>query len=274
MKLEDFLSSDAYTPVNKALARYLWFVCAWFLWELIRQRARFGSPEFYFSQEDMEKEIGISAKVQRSCIRILVEKWYLSVDKHWAPCRNWYKINDCAILNCYSFDESGGQTRCAQTAQLDVPKGNNLMCPNGTTYNNKETNKENKKESELSLSELEAALEEFEEMRKKIKKPLTSSAKNRLLARLDNLAKSDEEKVAILNQSVDHCRQDIYELKKPINTEPQSNIEWAQFFNKCYEEWTHKEKILEKYGREKYEKIKNLWVWRCVTGTVDDSFKL
>lgn len=67
---------------------------------------------------------------------------------------------------------------------------------------------------------LQSALKEFKEMRKSIKKPLTNNAMNRLIKKLDEMAKSDEEKIAILNQSIDHCWQDIYELKNKPTIKP------------------------------------------------------
>lgn len=60
------------------------------------------------------------------------------------------------------------------------------------------------------------AINEFKQMRKSIKKPLTDNALNRLIKRLNDMTDSDEEKIAILNQSIDHCWQDIYPLKKPL----------------------------------------------------------
>ena len=68
----------------------------------------------------------------------------------------------------------------------------------------------------ISKGDLGNAINEFKQMRKSIKKPLTDNALNRLIKRLDAMAESDEEKVAILNQSIDHCWQDIYPLKKPL----------------------------------------------------------
>lgn len=63
-------------------------------------------------------------------------------------------------------------------------------------------------------SDFDIALEDFAKMRKLIKKPFTENAKKRLLGRLEKLAPgNDEMKIAILNQSVDHCWQDVYELK-------------------------------------------------------------
>jgi len=56
------------------------------------------------------------------------------------------------------------------------------------------------------------ALREFSSMRSKIKKPLTPAAQTRLLSKLKKDF-SPGEWVAVLNQSVDHCWQDLYPLK-------------------------------------------------------------
>lgn len=67
----------------------------------------------------------------------------------------------------------------------------------------------------VPLSPLQRALNDFITMRNKIKKPLTALAKTRLLNKLENLSNGNEElKIAILNQSVDRCWQDVYELKE------------------------------------------------------------
>ncbi|MBQ0112283.1 MAG: hypothetical protein KBT03_04050 [Bacteroidales bacterium] len=69
----------------------------------------------------------------------------------------------------------------------------------------------------VQTSKLDEALEDFETMRKKIKKPLTPRAKAILINKLEKLASNEEEKVEILNQSILHCWQDIY----PLRTETQ-----------------------------------------------------
>lgn len=64
--------------------------------------------------------------------------------------------------------------------------------------------------------ELLQALREFDEMRTKIKHPLTDPAKERIVAKL----KSDfprEQWIAVLNQSVDHSWQGIFPLKQDMN---------------------------------------------------------
>lgn len=57
-------------------------------------------------------------------------------------------------------------------------------------------------------------LKDFEEMRKKIKKPMTDKAKSLLVEKLQELAPDDEEmQIKILEQSIVNCWQGVYPLK-------------------------------------------------------------
>ena len=67
-------------------------------------------------------------------------------------------------------------------------------------------------------ADLLKALREFSSMRSQIKKPLTPAAQTRLLSKLKSFPES--ERIPILNQSVDHCWQDIYALKKEASPAP------------------------------------------------------
>lgn len=59
--------------------------------------------------------------------------------------------------------------------------------------------------------ELSQALREFSEMRVKIKRPLTDTAKERLCARLQRMFQNREDMIVALRESVDHCWQDVYD---------------------------------------------------------------
>ena len=61
--------------------------------------------------------------------------------------------------------------------------------------------------------ELEDTIRDFIDMRKKIKKPMTSKALELLLRNLKKLTNLEEEKIAILNQSIEHGWQTVYPLK-------------------------------------------------------------
>lgn len=74
--------------------------------------------------------------------------------------------------------------------------------------------------------ELQEALLDFYQMRKQNKKPIsTARTTKRLLSKLDNLSDDDNTKIAIVNQSTDHCWQGFFKLNKeaagnsqPLNT--------------------------------------------------------
>ena len=86
---------------------------------------------------------------------------------------------------------------------------------------NKEKEKDNKKTITTVLnsyapsgSDLRNALNEFKEMRSKMKKPLTVRALEQALKQLDKLSGGDEmTKIAIVDQTLQHGWQTFYELK-------------------------------------------------------------
>ena len=70
--------------------------------------------------------------------------------------------------------------------------------------------------------EIREAIEGFVEMRKKIKKPLTERALNIALNKLKKLADTDEMKIAVVDQSIEHGWQTFYEFKGNLN---QNNVQ-------------------------------------------------
>lgn len=66
--------------------------------------------------------------------------------------------------------------------------------------------------------ELEMTIRDFIDMRKTIKKPMTTKALELLLKNLERLTNSELEKIEILNQSIEHCWQTVYPLKQKNNT--------------------------------------------------------
>ena len=62
-------------------------------------------------------------------------------------------------------------------------------------------------------TELENTLKDFIDMRKTIKKPMTTKALELLIRNLEKLTNLEEEKIAILNQSIEHGWQTVYPLK-------------------------------------------------------------
>lgn len=123
-------------------------------------------------------------------------------------------------------------------------------------YNNinNKSNSKSKKKIKIYYQDdekLNEAFAEFVKMRKQIDKPMTDRAISRAKTRLQNLSNGDNElAVNILDQSIFHCWQDLYELKNDnswtgggknekhqgTNGENESRDEYAEQFFRAFEE--------------------------------------
>ena len=97
--------------------------------------------------------------------------------------------------------------------------GTNALSDNN--INALSTNNKNKKKSDFDIlvddytcnGNLKESIYEFIKMRKGIKKPITSYGLKKMLNKLDRLASDDEIKIQILDQSIEHSWNGIFELK-------------------------------------------------------------
>ena len=71
--------------------------------------------------------------------------------------------------------------------------------------------------------ELEGTIKDFMDMRKTIKKPMTTKALELLIRNLEKLTNLEEEKIAILNQSIEYGWQTVYPLKR------KGEIRWKKY---------------------------------------------
>lgn len=137
--------------------------------------------------------------------------------------------------------------------QRDNPTGNpldtNKNDKNIKNEEEREERKEDKKEIEDKPKKkepavyypndelLDSAFKEFLVMRNKIKKPIaTKQALTRMMNKIEKLSGGDNDlAIKILNQSTDHCWQDVYELKedeqnyRSSNTNFQNQSKQAKF---------------------------------------------
>jgi hypothetical protein len=109
--------------------------------------------------------------------------------------------------------------------------------------NEKENEKPIKGSAPFSDNEtLNEAFQDFQKMRKSIKKPLTDRAIGRLRNKLNNLSEDPETQAAILNQSTDHCWQDVYELKDGYRQQsPRKPTQSEEFYDPDLENLTSEE---------------------------------
>lgn len=96
--------------------------------------------------------------------------------------------------------------------------------------------------------DLKLAYKDFETMRKSIKKPLTERAAKGIITKVDNFANDDETKIKILENSIEHCWQTVYELKGNNNKggkKPNDDAQNGSSDSKLEDE---KKRLAETYG--------------------------
>jgi len=163
---------------------------------------------------------GISKTRVSLVINSLVEKGYVTS-------QIIYKEGTKQILKrvlkvCYR----GYLTKVKEPIQQKL-KDNNIT---NNTINNT-TNIKKKKSSDIDIlindytdnEDLKETLEEFLKMRKSIKKPMTNKAMELLLKKLNGMTCKNDEKIAILNQSIFNSWQGIFPLKEGAQDGRKSN---------------------------------------------------
>lgn len=146
----------------------------------------------------------------------------------------------------------GKESESAERVRLYRERTKMLRCNDNVTNCNdnkdkekekdKEKDKEKKKDKDKKETydtiifemekeeEVKDCLLDFIKMRQTIKKPLTNRALKMLINKLNNLASKKEDKIAILEQSILNCWQDIYELKNKGDKNGEIKNSYAEYF--------------------------------------------
>lgn len=224
----DFLAAGNYIAVNRTLIKVFGLDSAVLIGELASEakywndRDKLDDGWFFSTIENVEDATGLSGYQQRKALTELTKAGIVETAQRGIPKRRYIRIRFMELVNLvndkYSknFTTVGEKTSPLEDEKLDTNKYNEQS---------KQTTKkkEGKKLSETFDSiiaertdnpELVEALGEFIRMRTRIKKPLTNYALKLRLNTLWKLGKTDEERIAIVNQSVGACWQDFYELKE------------------------------------------------------------
>ena len=166
-------------------------------------------------------------------MKILISKKFIIpfesgviVIKHWRM--NNFLRNDRYKETNYKDEKALLQLDENQAYKLNTQTGIPLVYPDKYSIDKISIDKINNKaqghkETVLNLIEtynnpiLKEALLAFNEMRNKIKKPLTARALNMIIKKLEGLSLDENIQIQIINQSTINCYQDIYPLKQQNN---------------------------------------------------------
>ena len=230
MGILQLISTSNFITVNKDLIKELGLEEAILLGELASEydywstRNEIEDGYFYSTIENIEEKTTLTAYKQRKCLENLKNKGIIDIQIRGIPAKRYIKINEEKVIEIFNNKLLKNLTTgCKKTSQLEVKKlnGNNNIINNNINDNDIDKKEKNKKRktfedvfSENHFSkELENTIKDFIDMRKTIKKPMTSKALELLIKNLDKLTNLEEEKIAILNQSIEHGWQTVYPLK-------------------------------------------------------------
>ena len=228
--IDNLLASDAYTPLNKKLAREIWLVAGLYLMEMLSQRRRFGGNWFYFSGSQMENELWFSEQEQKTARTKLKSLGIISFKKKWLPAKNYYTIHDEVLIKFL------GTTSQLPEASQSVASNSLVGWEQPTKIINNTNNKNNNNIKERDApqkfekifikhyeqlanrkpwEEVLAARREFTEMRKKKRAPInTEWAVKRLVNKLFEISKVEKTHTEIIAQSTMSSRTWFFETAK------------------------------------------------------------
>ena len=228
MGILQLISTSNFITVNKDLIKELGLEEAITLGELASEYDYWNNKNeiedgyFYSTIENIEEKTTLTAYKQRKCLENLKNKGIIDIQIRGIPAKRYIKINEEKVIEIFNNKLLKNLTTgCKKISQLEVKKlnGNNNIINNNINKNiKKEKNKKRKTFEEVLAEnncseELESSIRDFIDMRKTIKKPMTSKALELLIKNLDKLTNLEEEKIAILNQSIEHGWQTVYPLK-------------------------------------------------------------
>ena len=228
MGILQLISTSNFITVNKDLIKELGLEEAIMLGELASEYDYWNNKNeiedgyFYSTIENIEEKTTLTAYKQRKCLENLKNKGIIDIQIRGIPAKRYIKINEEKVVEIFNNKLLKNLTTgCKKTSQLEVKKlnGNNNIINNNIKKNiKKEKNKKRKTFEEVIAEnncseELEITVRDFIDMRKTIKKPMTSKALELLFKNLEKLTNLEEEKIAILNQSIEHSWQTVYPLK-------------------------------------------------------------
>ena len=228
MGILQLISTSNFITVNKDLIKELGLEEAILLGELASEYDYWNNKNeiedgyFYSTIENIEEKTTLTAYKQRKCLENLKNKGIIDIQIRGIPAKRYIKINEEKVIEIFNNKLLKNLTTgCKKISQLEVKKlnGNNNIINNNINKNiKKEKNKKRKTFEEVLAEnncseELESSIRDFIDMRKTIKKPMTSRALELLIKNLEKLTNLEEEKIAILNQSIEHGWQTVYPLK-------------------------------------------------------------
>lgn len=220
--VKQLLLSDNFWALNKDMVYMLGLETAFLLSSLADAETMLSDNDgwFYQTSETVEEITTLSRHKQDQCIKALEDAGILEKDVRGIPPKRYFRLNYLRLANQF-----------AKFQQINMRKTNKSICEKSATskesiykeHTYKEhTNidslqgrKKNKNDLDVSSfdTELQPILLDFIEHRKNIKKPMTKRALTLLVNKLEKIASTNDERIAILNESIINGWVGVFPLK-------------------------------------------------------------
>lgn len=220
MSIVQLLAQKNFITYSKVIAKNYGVNAAILLGALCGYQTCHNDGEFYKTQNEISDDTCLGIYEIKDGLKILKSAGILLVTRKGMPAQNYYFVAANKLAEILLTSE-------VKITQQDVENFDNCTTNNtNIIYTNKKEKKKNNNkwgvgENKLSVNdvilaqneELQEPLRDFVEMRKAIKKPITTRGLTLAIKTLYELSQSTSEQIEIINQSVVHSWQSFYAIK-------------------------------------------------------------
>lgn len=216
MSAIQLLAQKNFITFSKVIAKLYGVNAAILLGAMCTYQSYNDEQEFIKTQAEIADDTCLSAYEIRTATNLLQKDGVLIVELKGVPAQNHYKVVENKLLKILT-------TGSEKFTQLDVENFDNYTTNNtNIIYTNKKEKKKNNNKGDVcgtvdevilvQSAELQEPLRDFVEMRKAIKKPITTKGLELAVKKLRQMAKSTAEAIEIINQSIMNSWQSFYPL--------------------------------------------------------------
>ena len=216
MSAIQLLAQKNFITFSKVIAKLYGVNAAILLGAMCTYQSYNDEQEFVKTQAEIADDTCLSAYEIRTATNLLQKDGVLIVELKGVPAQNHYKVVENKLLKILT-------TGSEKFTQQDVENFDNYTTNNtNIIYTNKKEKKKNNNKGRVcgtvdevilaQSAELQEPLRDFVEMRKAIKKPITTKGLELAVKKLRQMAKSTTEAIEIINQSIMNSWQSFYPL--------------------------------------------------------------
>ena len=217
MSAIQLLAQKNFITFSKVIAKLYGVNAAILLGAMCTYQSYNDEQEFVKTQAEIADDTCLSAYEIRTATNLLQKDGVLIVELKGVPAQNHYKVVENKLLKILT-------TGSEKFTQQDVENFDNYTTNNtNIIYTNKKEKKKNNNKGRVcgtvdevilaQSAELQEPLRDFVEMRKAIKKPITTKGLELAVKKLRQMAKSTAEAIEIINQSIMNSWQSFYAIK-------------------------------------------------------------